>query len=195
MFETNCFASDHMKIIVVTGLPGSGKSAVAQEIGRNKIPVIETGDVIREEVSRQGLEMTLETSEFVARQLRKQYGPDAPIRLIEHKLKESNPDIICVVGPRNLKEVELLSKFGKIIMIIVSSPAGARFRRVRERAKPGDPKEWERFLWRDRKEQERGMKSLLYTTKFMKLKVENRGSFSDLKSNVSRVLKQVRKSP
>ena len=96
------------KIIVVTGLPGSGKSEVSRDIKRRRITTFITGNIIKEEVSRRGLELTLESQEYIARELRKEYGPDAPINMIEHRIRDSKSSIICVDGPRNIKEVELL---------------------------------------------------------------------------------------
>jgi dephospho-CoA kinase len=182
-----------MNIIVVTGLPGSGKSEVSREIKRRKIPTFITGSIIREEASRRGLELTLESQEYVARELRKEYGPDAPIRLIEHRIRDSESELVCVDGPRNVKELELLSKLGQVFLVIVESARRVRYRRLRKRAKPSDPEAWERFLWRDRKELERGMRSLTRTTKFRKYIIKNTGSLSDLRSKIARILREIRK--
>ena len=42
-----------MKIIGVTGLPGSGKSVVSRTAKRLNIPIIRMGDVIREEAKKE----------------------------------------------------------------------------------------------------------------------------------------------
>ena len=43
-----------MKLVVVTGMPGAGKSEVADTFRSANVPVIVMGDVIREEVRRRG---------------------------------------------------------------------------------------------------------------------------------------------
>jgi hypothetical protein len=47
-------------------------------------------------------------------------------------------------------------------------------------------------MWRDRKELERGMKSLIKTKKFRKYIIKNIGTISKLKLQVSRILKDVK---
>ncbi len=180
------------KIIVVTGLPGSGKSEVSREIKRRKITTFITGNIIREEVSRRGLELTVESQEYIARELRKEYGPDAPINMIEHRIRDSKSGIICVDGPRNIKEIELLKKLGEVFLVIVECAKRVRYARLRRRGGPRDPDDWERFLWRDRKELERGMRSLARTSRFRKYTIKNTGSLSDLRSKISRILKDIK---
>jgi dephospho-CoA kinase len=180
------------KIIVVTGLPGSGKSEVSGEIKKNRIPTFISGNIIKEEVAKRGLDLTLESEEFVARELRKQYGPDAPIKLLEHKITDSKASILCVDGPRNIQEVQLLETFGEVYLIIVESTKRLRYQRLRKRGGPRDPEGWKHFMWRDRKELERGMKSLIKTKRFRKYIIKNTGTLPKLKSQVSRILKDVK---
>ena len=45
-----------MKLVIVTGMSGAGKSGVAQAFHDVGIPVIVMGDVIREETRKRGLE-------------------------------------------------------------------------------------------------------------------------------------------
>ncbi len=182
-------------ILVVTGLPGSGKSEVSRDIRKRGMPTFITGDVIREEVSRRGLELNLESQELIARELRKEYGPDAPINMIEHKIRDSKSDIICVDGPRNIKEIELLENLGDVFLIVVECAKRARYKRLKKRGGPRDPDEWERFVWRDNKELERGMKSLVRTNRFRKYVIKNTGTLPDLKARISAVLKSIRSVP
>ena len=179
------------KIIVVTGLPGSGKSEVSREIKRRRIPTFVTGNIIKEEVSRQGLDLTIESSEYIAREMRKEYGPDAPIRLIEHMIESAKGNIVCVDGPRNIKELELLKEHGDIYLIVVESAKKLRYTRLRKRGGTRDPDGWDHFLWRDRKELERGMRSLLRTKRFRRYILKNTGTVSDLRSRLARIIKSI----
>ncbi len=180
------------KIIVVTGLPGSGKSEVSGEIKKKRIPTLYTGDIIRGEVARRGLELSVESSEYTARELRKRYGPEAPTRLVEHKIDAMKSRVVCIDGPRSVKEVEYLKLFGDVYLIIVESARKLRYSRLKKRASPTDPEGWEHFLWSDRKELERGMESLTKTKKFNKYVIKNTGTVSGLRSKVERILRDVR---
>jgi dephospho-CoA kinase len=180
------------KIIVVTGLPGSGKSEVSREIRKRKIPTIITGNLIKEEVSKRGLDLTLESSEFVARELRKQYGPGAPIRMIEHRIEALKSNLVCVDGPRNLKELDILKDHGDVYLIIVESAKKLRYSRLKKRASIRDPEGWEHFLWRDRKELDRGMDSLMRTKRFRRYILKNTGTVTQLRSKLVKVLESIK---
>ena len=58
-----------MKVIGVTGLPGSGKSVVSRVAKSLKIPIVRMGDVIRDEAEKRG-----STPGEVAVKLREEYG-------------------------------------------------------------------------------------------------------------------------
>ena len=58
-----------MKVIGVTGLPGSGKSVVSRVAKKLDIPLVRMGDVIREEAKKRN-----QTTGEVAVELRKEYG-------------------------------------------------------------------------------------------------------------------------
>ena len=58
-----------MKVIGVTGLPGSGKSVVSRVAKKLDIPLVRMGDVIREEAKKRN-----QTTGEIAVELRKEYG-------------------------------------------------------------------------------------------------------------------------
>ena len=180
------------KIIVVTGLPGSGKSEVSLEIKKNRIPTLFTGKVVRDEVQRRGLVLSAESSEYTARELRKKYGPDAPTRLVEHKIDSMKSRIVCIDGPRSLRELEYLKLFGDVYLVIVESAMKTRFTRLKKRGSPTDPEKWEKFLWTNKKELERGMKTLARTKKYPKFVVKNIGTVTVLRKKVAAILKEIR---
>ncbi|MEM0501775.1 MAG: AAA family ATPase, partial [Ignisphaera sp.] len=64
-------------VIVVAGMPGSGKSTLSMVAGELNIEVVNLGDIVREEVMRRGLEQNLENLLKVAKQLRENLGNDA----------------------------------------------------------------------------------------------------------------------
>ena len=59
----------NMKVIGVTGMPGSGKSVVSRVAEKLGMKVVKMGDVIREEAQQRN-----EDPGIVAVQLRKEYG-------------------------------------------------------------------------------------------------------------------------
>ena len=54
-----------MKILIITGMPGAGKSEVADAFHNAGYPLIIMGDVIREETKKRGLEPNPENTKKV----------------------------------------------------------------------------------------------------------------------------------
>ena len=68
------------KVLVLAGLPGSGKS-VASEIAKSmNIPIIIMGNVIRRETAERGLEPNSRNIGMVAEDLREKFGDEAVIK-------------------------------------------------------------------------------------------------------------------
>ncbi|MFW9927462.1 MAG: AAA family ATPase, partial [Candidatus Thorarchaeota archaeon] len=59
-----------MKLIIVTGMPGAGKSGIAEAFHDAGFPVIVMGDVIRKETKKRGLEPNPENTKKVMLELR-----------------------------------------------------------------------------------------------------------------------------
>ena len=136
-------------LIVVTGMPGSGKtlvSSVARELG---IPVYVMGDIVREEARRRGLEPTPANLNTVAKQLREEYGKTVVAERTLEKLLRDNPPIALIDGVRSLDEVEVFRKHGEVVIIAVHASPRTRYERLRRRGRPGDPRTWEEFRQRD----------------------------------------------
>jgi dephospho-CoA kinase len=137
-------------VIAVTGMPGSGKSTVARVIARRLgYPLLVMGDVVREEVARRGLELTVHNIEEVARRLRELRGPGAIAELIVEKARALNTQGVVVDGVRSLDEVKVLSSLGRVYIVAVHSPPNLRFQRMISRGREGDVRSPEEFRFRD----------------------------------------------
>ncbi|MEM0246285.1 MAG: AAA family ATPase [Desulfurococcaceae archaeon] len=134
--------------ILVTGMPGSGKSivvSVAKELG---IPVYTMGDVVRDETLRMYGTITPELMVETSRLLRERFGEDIiALRTLE-RVREDHR-VVLIDGVRSLKEVELFQKYGDVVIIAVHASPKTRFKRLLERKRPGDPSSYEEFTRRD----------------------------------------------
>ena len=73
-----------MKILAFTGMPFSGKSEAVKIAREMNIPVVRMGDMIWDEVKKQGLVLTDQNVGNIATQMRKEHGKDIwAIRTIE----------------------------------------------------------------------------------------------------------------
>ena len=70
-----------MLIIAITGMPGAGKSTVAQALEGEGFVRIAMGDMIREETGRRGLYLDDKNMGMVMREMREKYGAGAVAEL------------------------------------------------------------------------------------------------------------------
>ncbi len=139
-----------MLVILVTGLPGSGKSIVSEAAREKSIPVLVMGDVVREEARRRGLELLPENLSMVANDLRRKYGREAVAVFTARKIRELGLEgTVLVDGVRSLDEVAVFEELGDTCIIAVHASPSKRFERIRNRGRPGDPVTWRQFLERD----------------------------------------------
>lgn len=150
-------AAQTRRLLLVTGMPGSGKtlvSSVARELG---LPVYVMGDVIRREAARRGLEPTPGNLNMVARLLREEHGPTVVAERILEMLERDQPLFAVVDGVRSLAEVETLARYASPLILAVHASPGTRYERLRNRGRPGDPRSWREFAERDRVELSLGL--------------------------------------
>ncbi|AEC52446.1 hypothetical protein PNA2_1531 [Pyrococcus sp. NA2] len=144
-------------IILLTGMPGSGKGEVAKAFKNRGIPVISMGDAIRREAERRGVPKTPEGLKKVSLDVRKELGPGAVALLTIPEVRAilNSSKIVVIEGVRSPAELEEFKKaFPKeeIIILAVHSPPKIRFERLKKRGRSDDPKTWEEFMDRDKKE-------------------------------------------
>ncbi|BEP17794.1 dephospho-CoA kinase [Pyrofollis japonicus] len=139
----------HRIIVLVAGMPGSGKSIVSSIAKEMGIPVFVMGDVVREEAARRGLEPTPSNLNMVAKKLREEYGPTVVAERTAEKIRRTNNSVVLVDGVRSLDEVNVFRRYGEVIIVAVHASPRTRFERIRRRGRPGDPKTWEDFVARD----------------------------------------------
>ncbi|MEC9118143.1 MAG: AAA family ATPase [Candidatus Thermoplasmatota archaeon] len=114
------------KVLVLAGLPGSGKS-VASDIAKSmNIPVIIMGNVIRRETAERGLEPNSRNIGMVASDLREKFGDDVVLQriwpIISEELKNNN--LVLIDGMRSIAErdalVQLMGFEPEILAILAS---------------------------------------------------------------------------
>ncbi len=128
------------KIIVVVGMAGSGKSFAA-DIFAEKLhtKVFRTGDVIREEIKKRGLEYNPGNDAKIAHWFHTQGREKLIIKRTWDKIKKYNRDIVVVEGCRAAEELFFLRKYSKINLIIIAIKADfdTRLERTLERKRFG----------------------------------------------------------
>lgn len=185
-----------MKVIGVTGLPGSGKSVVSRVAKKLDIPLVRMGDVIREEAKKRN-----QTTGEVAVELRNEYGEfivaERCVKTINNYFKANTgseelnfPDSKCKIfmieGIRSQYEVDIFKKnFKDFKIIAVHSTPKTRFKRLKRRMRPDDSKDESEFLLRDKRELNFGIGNVIATADYM---VVNEGPLKKIKGIVRSIL-------
>ena len=177
------------KIIGLTGMPGAGKSIIARVAKKIGIPVVVMGDVIREEAARRGLAATPENLGKLMITLRKTNGPGVVARKCFPKIDSLGRNTVLVDGVRSLAEIEeFKKKYGKVVILAVHASPQTRFKRLKARGRPDDPKDWGTFMERDLRELKVGIGSVIALADYILI---NEGSKRELEVNAEKILKRL----
>jgi len=130
-----------LRIVAFVGMAGSGKSAasdVARELG---LPVVNMGDVVRNEAHERNLPMTDASIGKLANDLRRADGVQAiAIRCIP-VIRSKKSALVVVDGIRSLDEVEAFrSEFGdELLLVHIDASFEIRKKRLSLRGREDDP--------------------------------------------------------
>ena len=96
-----------MKLIVVTGMPASGKNIVCQYARKHGHPYFSTGDIVREEILKRGGKGDPETSARISTELRGSDGLGVT-RMAVARVLEQKSKIVFLEGIRSWPEIEMI---------------------------------------------------------------------------------------
>ena len=139
-------------IVCLTGMPGAGKSTIANGLKSKNFEIINMGDAVREEAKKRNLEPTRENLGKLMLELRKKNGPGAVAELIENKIKNSESDIIIIDGIRSNEEIQVLKKIGTVKLLSIHASTDTRYDFLSSRGRSDDPKSRNHFNERDSRE-------------------------------------------
>ncbi|MBI5680752.1 MAG: dephospho-CoA kinase [Methanobacterium sp.] len=178
-----------MRVIGVTGLPGSGKSVVARVAKNLGFHIIRMGDVIRNEAMARD-----EDIGETAVKLRKEYGKyvvaDRCVEIINGSKSEDfkNDNFNYIIeGIRSPAEIEIFKKqFKEFKVIAIYSSPKARFMRLKKRRRSDDSVNFSQFQKRDNRELNFGIGNAIATSDYM---IINEGPIWKFKNNIRSILK------
>jgi dephospho-CoA kinase len=180
-----------MRVIGTVGMPGSGKSVISQILQEklNSFYVV-MGDIIREEVMKEGLEPIPENVRKIMLTIRKKEGNDIVAKRCIEKLKEIEIEYewAIIEGLRGLEELTTFRKHLDFLLVAVHASPSTRFHRLKQRGRSDDPKNREMFDKRDQTELNVGIGSVIALADHI---LVNEGSKEDLGSKIDQLLESV----
>jgi dephospho-CoA kinase len=153
-------------IIGLTGMPGAGKTTVANYLSQKGIPLLIMGDVVREVAENDGLEPTSDNLAKLMLRLRKRNGPEAVAHLVINKIKlmkkeDKELSVVIVDGIRSMAEVRVLRRVGSVKLLAIHGSTLTRYTHVRERGRSDVPSNVGEFDKRDKIEMDVGISNAI----------------------------------
>lgn len=139
-------------IVCLTGMPGAGKSTIADGLKSKGYEIINMGNVVRNEAKERNLEPTGPNLGKLMLELREKNGPGAVAELVEPQIENSKSNVIIIDGIRSSPEIEVLRKFGTVKLLAIHASTDTRFDFLQQRGRTDDPKTKENFEERDNRE-------------------------------------------
>lgn len=178
-------------VIMLAGLPGSGKTIVADYLVRKGFERLVMGDVVRNRLLKKGLPVTRETMMNEAKLIRKDLGPAGVAELLVKEIEEKNlrPPMV-IDGLRSIDEARVIVNkvSGCHFLVYIHSSPKKRFQRLTSRGREGDPISWEDFLRRDIEEISFGLSILAIVASHIIL---NEGPIDKLYQQVDEMLEEL----
>lgn len=147
-------------IFCITGMPGSGKSLVAEGARSIGFKVISMGDMIREEAERRGINKSPKSLGELMLKLRREEGKDVVAKRCLAMINKSSSPVL-IEGVRSLDELNYFKLNADVCLIAVHASPSTRFTRLLKRGRPDDPKERLTFDERDLRELKVGLGSVI----------------------------------
>jgi len=145
------------KYIVYVGVVGQiavGKGVLVDYlIKKLDFKSFSLSSILHIELQKKGIkEFTRKTLQDMGDDLRHRHGDEVLARRAIEVLKKQKESHVVIEGIRNPGEIEYLKKNPAFVLIGVKASRELRFKRLKERAKPWDPKTFTDFVRVDRRD-------------------------------------------
>ena len=153
-----------MKIIGVCGYSGAGKSTFCQEMARRfQLPVLSTGEIVRQRVVERGYPLTPESIARVSDEIRLETGGRFLLVLAPQLARALAASRVVIVDClREESDVMALRELGyRLALVAIDAGEAARIARAQARGREGDPVTTEGLRTLDERERRLGVDRLV----------------------------------
>jgi len=139
-------------LILITGMPGAGKTTLANTFKQNGFYSMSMGDVIRDLAYERELEPSSSVLGNLAKEIRSQGGDAAVANLCVDKIKKMSIDKVVIDGIRSIAEVRAFKAQFNTKLVAIFASFNTRYTRLQNRRRSDDPIDKETFNMRDHRE-------------------------------------------
>ena len=139
-------------IVCLTGMPGAGKSTIANGLKSQGFDVVVMGNAVRNEADKRNLEHNRENLASLMATLRADDGPAAVAHLVESKIRNAASNTVIVDGVRSDYEITFFETICTTKILSVHASKDTRFGYITNRGRSDDPQDKSKFTERDAKE-------------------------------------------
>ncbi len=179
-------------ILGISGPYAAGKGEVVEFLRARSFQTLSLSDVLRDELSRRGLEETRERMIAVGNELRQGEGPGALAERLLDRLRSDCNHVIDSI--RHPAEVEVLRRASPHFRLLwVEADEATRLQRLRGRGRGGDPTSLEQLRDQEGRElasDDPAAQQLLAVRALADEVVRNDGSLEELRHAVQAILKK-----
>ncbi|MEE9150416.1 MAG: AAA family ATPase [Thermoplasmata archaeon] len=177
-----------MRVISVTGMPGSGKEELVKIAIQEGMKVVRMGDVVRAWVKNRGIELTDANVGRIANEEREKHGLGI---WAERTVPLVKGEIVLIDGIRGESELEAFKKAfgGELTVIGVDASPEIRYERIRKRKRKDTTVSWEAFSKRDSRELGWGIGNAMVACDHV---IVNEGTLKEFQEEVRSLLESLR---
>ena len=180
-----------MKIIAFTGMPFSGKTEAVKIAKNMNFQVVRMGDMVWDEVNKQGLKLNNKNVGTIANQMREKHGQDIWALKTINKIKSMGKiESIIIDGIRNIEEIDTFKReLGKnFVVVAVETSDKTRQKRALKRGRKDDSKDIKKVKERDQRELRWGLGSAIASADIV---VSNEGSIDGFRKYIKETLERL----
>ena len=126
-------------LVCLTGMPGAGKSTIAEGLKSKGYEIVNLGNAVRNEAKKRNLEASRENLGKLMLELREKNGSGAIAELVKSEIESSSANVLLIDGVRSNDEIQVLKKFGTVKLLAIHASTDTRFNFLQKRGRSDDP--------------------------------------------------------